>query len=320
MADEKEFKKMRSGDIKALFQEVVEKIQQINLFAKELEEKKQAIAEADNKVNGENGFLANIKKKSEEIEDTYNQICVNDDNGDSIKKQAEDLLSEFEEIKGKFGKTEKDFFGYEKKDGQGNVQKTEGLLDKINNFHEKQKDKYTTLYKQIEEELKAGATSVNLSQSFADKVGEYHKSSRLWSVFFVILLIALIAYYAVATFSSDEIRTADDVWRHLAFRLPFLTFGVWLAIFFGNRRAESTKLGESYKHKEVMARSFVGYKKILEELGDADKVLLKQHMGNLLEAMKKDSATFLNSEGDKHPFWEAISSFFKSKKNASESK
>ena len=311
---------MKSGDIKALLLEAVEKIQQINSFEKELEEKKRAIAEADNKVNGESGFVANIKRKSEEIDIAYNQICVDDDKGDSIKKQAKDLLSEFEGIKERFDKTEKDIFGYEKKDAQGSVQKIEGLFDKINSFHEKQKEKYTTLYKQIEEELKAGATSVNLSKSFADKVGEYHKSSRLWSVLFVILLTALIAYYAVATFSSDEIKTADDVWRHLAFRLPFITFGVWLAIFFGNRRAESTKLGESYKHKEIMARSFVGYKKTLEELGDEDEALLKQHMGNLLEAMKKDSATFLNSEGDKHPFWEAISSFFKSKKNASEGK
>ena len=100
----------------------------------------------------------------------------------------------------------------------------------------------------------------------------------------------------------------------MAFRSPFLVFGVWLAIFFGNRRAESKKLEESYKHKEVMARSFVGYKQTLESLGDEDKILLKQHMANLLKAMDENSASFLNSEGDKHPVFEVLSFLFKPKK------
>lgn len=306
---------MKASDIKLLFQNTASDIQKIKDFLTEIETTKQKIADANDKINGDAGLFANVSNKSKEINNVYNQLCVDDDKGDSIRKQAEDLLSEFEEIKNKFGKTEKDIFGYEKKDATGKIEKVEGLFEKINNFHTVQQEKYSELYKQIEEDLKAGATSVNLSKSFADKVSEYSGSGRWWSWFFVLLLIALLVYYGVVTFSSDEIRTADDVWRHLAFRLPFLTFGVWLAIFFGNRRAESTKLKEAYKHKEVMARSFVGYKKTLEELGDDDKVLLKQHMANLLEAMKENSAAFLNSEGDKHPFWEAISSFFKSKKN-----
>lgn len=97
---------------------------------------------------------------------------------------------------------------------------------------------------------------------------------------------------------------------------PLLIFGVWLAIFFGNRRAENKKLEELYKHKEVMARAFVGYKNTLEKLGDEDEILLKQHMGNLLKAMNENSATFLDSKGDKHPFFETINFLLGSKKNA----
>lgn len=94
---------------------------------------------------------------------------------------------------------------------------------------------------------------------------------------------------------------------------PFIIFSVWLAIFFGNRRAESKKLEELYKHKEVVARSFVGYKKTLEEIGDEDKTLLREHMKNLLGAVSENSATFLNPEGDRHPFFELASYFFKPK-------
>ena len=225
-----------------------------------------------------------VVQKEEEIKSKLEAIL-------QIHSEAENKKSEIEKLKSE----------------------TKAAFEKINDFYQKQEERYLAFYKQIEEELKAGTTSVNLSKSFADKVGEYHKNSRLWSWYFIALLIVLIIYYGIITFSINEVKTLQDVWRHLGFRFPFLVFGIWLAIFFGNRRAESKKLEELYKHKEAMARSFVGYKKTLEELGDEDKVLLKQHMENLLKAMSENSASFLNSEGDKHPFFELISYFLKSK-------
>lgn len=249
------------------------------------------VAAVENQVNQKLQTIeqsrANAAQKEEEIKNKLETIS-------QIHLEAENKKSEIEKTKSE----------------------TEDLFKEIGDFHHEQEEKYTTLYKQIEEELRAGTTSVNLSKSFADKVAEYRGNSRFWSRWFIGLLIVLIIYYGIVTFSIKEINTVQDVWRHLAFRFPFLIFGVWLAIFFGNRRAESKKLEESYKHKEVMARSFVGYKQTLEELGDEDKALLKRHMENLLKAMDENSATFLNSEGDKHPIFEALSSLFSSKKNA----
>ncbi len=201
----------------------------------------------------------------------------------------------------------------------GIVSQIEKKSQEINDFHEKQKEKYLDLYKHIEEELKAGTSSVNLSKSFADKVKEYRWNSWFWSVCFIVFLVGLVSYYGYVTFSTDEVKTAQDVWRHVGFRTPFLLFSIWLAIFFGNRRAESKKLEELYKHKEVMARSFVGYKQTLEELSKEDETLLKQHTENLLKAINENSATFLNSEGDRHPLLEAFS-LFRSKKDLSKEK
>lgn len=316
MADEKTIRKMNKNELKQLLEEVSEQINLIKSFSHEIAANREIIIQANEKINGESGIASQIEKKSQEIDDAYGEILIDDDNGDSVKTQLENLLTEFEQDKKKLDELKNIIFGYESTDKTTGIQKIKGLFEEINDFHERQKEKYVTLYKQIEEELKAGATSVNLSKSFADKVGEYRKNSWLWSWLFVGLLFCLTGYYAYVTLSTDGIKTAQDVWHHLAFRAPFLIFGVWLAIFFGNRRAEMKKLEESYKHKEVMARSFVGYKQTLEQLDDEDKVLLKQHMKNLLEAMSENSATFLNPEGDKHPIFEIVSSLlFKSKKD-----
>jgi methyl-accepting chemotaxis protein len=313
--ESKAFNKMTASEIKLLFKEVIEKIEKINSFSTELEKIRERINEINEKINGENGLVLNINKSHQGIIDVYNEILVDNESGDSIKTQFNSALEEVEAGKKKFEELERKIFGYVKKDNSGETQKIIGLCDEIDNFYKKQQEKYQALYKQIEEDLKAGATSVNLSKSFADKVTEYRRSSRFWSLCFVPLLFSLIIYYGVITLSTNGISTADDVWRHLAFRAPFLVFAVWLAIFFGNRRAESKKLEELYKHKEVMARSFVGYKQAIEELNDKDIHLLKQHMENLLKAIGENSASFLNSEGDKHPIFEILSSFFRSKKN-----
>ena len=63
-----------------------------------------------------------------------------------------------------------------------------------------------------------------------------------------------------------------------------------------------------------MARSFVGYKKQIEELGDDnDKNLLVLHTSNLLEAININSGGFLNKDGEKSPVQEIIKSIIKTK-------
>ena len=251
---------------------------QLDTISNDLNSKQGVISTVESDVNNKLGTVTKILQDITQKQTETNKIV------ETVNKSQ----TQIEEAK----KNSKNFLNYTK-----NIQnRSEELLN------------------QIETELKAGATSANLSKSFADKVNEYKKNSRFWSVCFIVWMIIIVGYYGFVTFYSDQIQTTQDVWRHLAFRSPFLVFGVWLAIFFGNRRAESKKLEESYKHKEVMARSFVGYKQTLESLGDEDKILLKQHMANLLKAMDENSASFLNSEGDKHPVFEVLSFLFKPKK------
>lgn len=215
---------------------------------------------------------AEINKKLQEINDAYNEICIDDEKGESIKTQLEEA---------------------------------QNLSEEINDFHEKQKEKYTTLYSKIEQELKAGTTSANLSKSFADKVREYFWSGIVWSGLFIAAVVAIVIFsYITISNEGQYIKTVSDAWRFLIFRAPLIAFAVWLVGFLGNRRAESKKLEESYKHKEVIARSFVGYRETIEDLNDSDNKLIEKHMNNLLEAINDNSSKFLNFEGEKYPLLE----------------
>jgi hypothetical protein len=170
----------------------------------------------------------------------------------------------------------------------------------------KYNDKYKALFEKIESLLPA-ATTAGLAKVFSDKVREYRTSVSVWTWVSFGLLAALTLYYILAPLTAENI---SETLMGLLNRLPFIVFAVWLVVFAGNRRAESKKLEESYKHKEVMARSFVGYKEHIEELeeSDTDKVLLKNHMENLLKAMNDNSADFLDKRGDNSPLHDAIDS------------
>jgi len=309
--DGKPFKKMTKNEIRQLFEEAGKNIGLINSFVQEIEKSKQTIADANEKINGENGFLSQIETRSQEIKEAHDELVVDDDKGDSVKTQLENLFEEFEKSKEKIEEVQNNVLGYEKTNEAGETQKIQGLFEKINDFHQKQKEKYEILYRQIEEELEAGTTSVNLSKSFADKVREYFWSGIVWSSLFIVAVVVIVIYsYITITEEGQYITTINDAWRFLIFRAPLIAFAVWLVGFLGNRRAESKKLEESYKHKEVIARSFVGYRETIEGFNDSDNKLLEKHMGNLLEAVSKNSSEFLNFEGERYPLIEGFLSYF----------
>lgn len=235
-------------------------------------------------------------------DDSTNQNDTLKDKIEAFLGDSKVLLEEINQKKDDFDDFYEKIFGT--KDAAGVV--VGGLKAEL----EKYTSKYETLFSNIES-LLPGATSAGLSAVFSSKVSEYSKSEHNWAKLFLGVVIILGAYFGFEALYVVPSATLGEAYLRLLHKLPFLIFVVWLVIFIGNRRAESKKLEESYKHKEVMSRSYVGYKKNIGELeeDEADKTLLKMHMRNLLEAIKDDSGKFLSDRGDKHPFLEAISAF-----------
>ncbi len=60
-----------------------------------------------------------------------------------------------------------------------------------------------------------------------------------------------------------------------------------------------------------MARSFMWYRKSVEELNTNDNELLEKHMNNLLTAIGKDSSEFLINQSESHPLLDFAKDLFK---------
>lgn len=309
-------KGMKKQDILKLIEDAIDNINKINGAKDKINEDVEKIEEVKANIYSEDGLLFKIESANSEaaeklnnIKEAYEEICEDGDEDDSIsiKTQLEELISSFDKNKNEIEIFKKEVFGTKKEGENGVMEVVPGLFDKINDFHSKQTTKYNALYEKIETELLSGATTVNLASVFKEKVDGYKDSTKLWSILFIVVVSIFVIYYGIATIINPSAKNVNEVFLNLAFRSPFIAFGVWLAIFFGNRRAESKKLEESYTHKEVMARSYTGYKKSIEELDDEDSELLKIHMNNLLQAINQDSGIFLDSKGENYPLSDAVS-------------
>lgn len=288
-----------------IFPAIKETKEELDDFREEMidgdESLKSRIEDLENKIIALKNEAA---EKVNEILSLHKKVFENTDENNSIEKQFEDFLLEAEKL---FSETEKkkgdfDLF-YEKVFGvkQDNGEYKGGLKKEI----EKYEKKYENLFIRIES-LLPGATSVGLAKVFEDKVIDFRNEEKKWTKWFLVIAIILAIYYGVYIIlvpASENLTISLLKFFH---KTPFLLFAIWILIFIGNRRAENKKLEESYKHKEVMARSYVGYKEHIEgiEAESNDKELLSKHMNNLLDAIKDNSSDFLSKKGDDHPMFE----------------
>ncbi|MFA6090381.1 MAG: hypothetical protein WC774_01245 [Candidatus Gracilibacteria bacterium] len=249
--------------------------------------------------------LVEIQGKVNEIESLYEDLLVDNEEGDSTSTQIEEFFETVRLEKEAIESFSKKLFGEKNDDGSG--KKTDGLSDDIENFYREQQVKYNELYTKIENELLSGATTANLAGIFSKKVQEYYRGAMAWSVSFLVLLGYAVYYFGSNIPGITKDTTPTEVLLNLLVHAPIMIAGVWLAMFIGNRRAENKKLEESYKHKEIMARTFVGYRESISEIDDKDNTLILKHMENLLDALKVNSSDFLNSKGDNHPIREVLS-------------
>ena len=322
--EEKTIKGMKKDDLVALVKSLIDDINRIYTYNWQMENIMAQIKDANRTINGDEEqqiewLLEQIQttevtanEKMERIQATYELIMVDEKEAEeweeprkSILSQLNILLDEYKNHRDDIETFSGEVFGYENTEGKP----VEWLQGKLKKLLTEQEEKYKKFFARIERELDAGTTSLQLAKTFSDKVIQYSAEARIrWYVFIGILVVIIVLWYI--SIWIWETPTIEDILLYWLYRLPLVSAVIWLAIFVSNRRAEAKKLEESYKHKEVMARSFMGYKDSIKQLQQAmwtdDFTLLTKHMDNLLDSIATDSSKFLIDKWEKHPFIEVL--------------
>lgn len=319
---EKTIKWMKAKELLALVEETINDINTIKWSKQWAIDSLEIIKSKELEINGNeedwiewlvqkiNLWYEEIDKKIKLIEDAYNEILIDGEEEweESFKTKIEELLQTINQDKIDIKTFRREIYWYKK---EGTEEVIPWLKGKFNNLYEEQERKYNEFYQQIESELKAWATSVNLAKTFENKVIDYKKQDEKRANYFIYILLWGILYYGISIALSEESQNITQLLIYFLHNLPLIASISWLAIFISNRRAEAKKLEESYTHKEVMARSFMWYRKSVEELNTEDNELLEKHMNNLLTAIGKDSSEFLINQSESHPLLDFAKDLFK---------
>lgn len=324
MTIERTIKGMRAPDLRKLYAETVDKIQAIEKAHARIAEIKQSaenthaeVERLETKANLER-IVAESQNHLQEIKGFHSKVFAGNEDAEkpSIKLHLENLLEFFEKRNDELNSVKTDMLGGVREDEEGNEQKILGYINEIKEKIRGHEDKYKEIYERIENELLSGATTVGLAKHFNAKMKEYatarKKLERVLVGLFALGFVGLGFLAVFVSYPTDWHGWGVSLLRYA----PIFSLFVWLVVLVGNRRAENHKLEESYKHKEVMAQSFTGYKKSIEDiesLNEEDAVLLKKLMHDLLDAIKKDSSAFLSAKGEGPPATDVAKKFLKTK-------
>lgn len=221
---------------------------------------------------------------------------------DDSKKVIKELSSFNEEV-----------FGKETEEGKrigGLKSELDLRKEKIAEFQKQQETKYSTLIDEIES-LLPGATSAGLATAYKTLKDSYDKPIKNTTNMFYGSLIGLLIVGVVLItnkvgwFYIDfiEIDKASKLLNNILVKLPITIPLVWLAVFASKRRSQNMRLQQEYAHKEALAKSYQGFKKQIEDLGnDKDEILLKQLLKAAIEGVSYNaSGTLDGKHGDKVP-------------------
>ena len=125
------------------------------------------------------------------------------------------------------------------------------------------------------QELLPGAASAGLASAFSTRKKDFGKRRIVWGAIFFLSIISL--FFIVSVLYLDMFGLGDStsiferpilyLLKRLALASPF----IWLAIYAGRRHSQALRLEEDYAYKEVLSRSFEGYKKQILEIDAMEK-------------------------------------------------
>jgi hypothetical protein len=196
-------------------------------------------------------------------------------------------------------------------------------LDSLLKYEKEQQENNKNLYEQIEGYL-PGATSAGLAKAYQEMKDSFTNPIKYWNFAFigivVIMFIAtFISFVNIGTlvdgnytlFSFVKIGEFEDTMNSILFKLPLYAPLIWLAIFASKRRSENQRLQQEYAHKEALAKSYISYKKQIDNLNQEDKALLEKLLDSSISTIAHNASESLDKKhGDPTPVQESLKILF----------
>ncbi|MAF20096.1 MAG: hypothetical protein CMI55_00240 [Parcubacteria group bacterium] len=245
-------------------QQVEQKLDESQVFLDQISQHKTSAeqwrGEIETIKNQSSEAIGEIKTLKEEIEETKDELT---EKLNTVEVKKEDIDKFFIKI---FG--EKNEQG--KRTGGLSVRLSEKEKE-ADTFLNAQEKRYKELFEKIES-LLPGATSTGLAQAYYDQKISYKWPVIIWAIVFILALVGvfitgLLSYENGVKLSFEELLNVEQATSKLIARIPFFFALIWLAAFSSKQYRQNKRLEQEYAHKEVLAKSYQGYKRELESQG-----------------------------------------------------
>lgn len=250
-----------------------------------------ASAIASNKIAE---LLANAESSIEQLDGTNETAAAHGSDIEGIKKAAVQCLKE---IKGFHSAAKANQAGTEELSLEA-----EALSESIENLKSDNAEKRaelegivsdTAAIKDKVEALLPGATSTGLAVSFKTRRDNLIRGRQVWAGIAVAPIVGLICLGllgpgGIVALTGESELSWDFVLRAIAWRIPVAIPLVWLAIYAGRHHMLALRLEEDYSYKEVLSRSFEGYKREMSDVKATETdTPLSVLCSNILESLSE---------------------------------
>ena len=270
-------------------QRIRELREELNLIASKCQKLKEQIDANKVFFNEISQHKENASQKYAGIEE-INKIAISasieiEKTKEDISKIREELNQKLNAIEVKKEEFDKFFiktFGEEDEQGNYSGGLKERLVqkeEKINKLLIEQQNEYKKLFNKIESLLPA-ATSTGLATAYSNQKNSYKTPVRIWTSVFIFSLVGLCA---TGLLSLEGFKLSFEILdlEKLITRTPILLPLIWLATFSSKQYRQNKRLEQEYIHKEVLTRTYQGYKKEFESQVQAQMGTGKENLLNL---------------------------------------
>ena len=159
------------------------------------------------------------------------------------------------------------------------------------------RDQYKGLKSKIET-LLPGATSVKLASAFQNRKDDVGKNKGWWLALFIGSVLTFIVVGVYVLVYNDDIKTFSDLIFYTLKRSPILAGIIVLEEFARRNYSRKLRMEEDYGYKEVLSRSFDGYKDLMKGIKTEGDTLDSELSRNWLIAMFKNPGRLIDKESD----------------------